>query len=1149
MAGDVSQGRFNPAGELASLRKLQEFYSETFLKTWPRMQAEAAQSAQILAAQHQRDADAAKTAHTGALRQLGSQHSQWIQRLNAVCPPGYDATTRDLQAVARQHRQAGAHADHRRLLSDTEAATKAVIDARANPHRPIDYKYPAIGMGVISLILIFNAPLLVVVVLFGVVMGFVYWLNQANATEHKKKDAALLTRALALAGETLAAIDAADERAQKAETASFTARNRALFDNFQREAKSQIAALQQQEQEALQGIGRWKTRYAAAAQSCSAPAYDLTAELRASSIGAFRDWVLVGQKHLPSVPSIRSDTVRDIQAVAAQAKVPVSFTQKVLDAPPAPHLHRLISGKALLIHRAGGVDNAVASAVNAMLLRALSQVPPGKVLFTFVDPVAQGQNAARLLSLGDFDDRLVNVRVWTDRDHIRQRLRDLTAHIENVIQKYLRTEFATIDDYNVKAKEIAEPYRVLTVFDFPEKFDDESAAELRRIIQNGPRCGVLTIVVNNTTTSKNAYGPSLGGAEPFCDAYDVETGGWVQRGSPIPGFIRTEQSPAEAVIKVLIARVGVAAKESFKVEVPFDKMLELARADGMGRETWRESAANRLHIPLGRTGANKVQYLKLGVETSQHALVAGQSGSGKSNLLHVIIASAAKLFSPQELQLYLIDFKTGVEFQPYADALLPHARVLSVASEREFGLSVLSALAAEMDKRNAFFSSSGVRDLTGFRQRYPTKLMPRILLLVDEFQEFFTPDDALSHKAGQVLDHLVRMGRNAGIHVMLGSQTLAGTSAPRATLNLMTVRIALKCGEADSQIILAEGNSAARRLSRPGEGIYNASNGLVEGNDYFQVARFKDDDLDRVLADVKKFTAERFGEAAPRPVVFKSFEQADITSAAPLLALLSGRSAGTPHDTWLGEPIALDPPVAAEFNRESGRSLLIVHQTEAEGMGVVYAALLGLAAQPSQAKARFEIVDFAQTDSDWQKLLDPLAGAFGGRFESHGRKDVARLMVTLAKEVEERQNGKPATTPIFLTILGLHRARTLRYDNDEHDDAYGNPALGLDKILKFGPEVAVHVIAWIDMYSIDRTLDSRQLREFGMRCAGPLDSRGSDRLFDSDAATGLGRVPHRMVFADSQRTGIHTVFRPYAVPNADWIRAFGAKLKARTPVR
>src|SRR5213078_4004050 len=109
-----------------------------------------------------------------------------------------------------------------------------------------------------------------------------------------------------------------------------------------------------------------------------------------------------------------------------------------------------------------------------------------------------------------------------------------------------------------------------------------------------------------------------------------------------------------------------------------------------------------------------------------------------------------------------------------------------------------------------------------------------------------------SHDSSLLLDRLVRQGRAFGIHLLLGSQTLAGAySLARSTLGQMAVRIALQCSEADAHLILSQDNAAARLLSRPGEAIYNDANGRVEGNDLFQVVWLPDDRREQILTDLE----------------------------------------------------------------------------------------------------------------------------------------------------------------------------------------------------------------------------------------------------------------------------------------------------------
>src|SRR6266850_5733295 len=143
--------------------------------------------------------------------------------------------------------------------------------------------------------------------------------------------------------------------------------------------------------------------------------------------------------------------------------------------------------------------------------------------------------------------------------------------------------------------------------------------------------------------------------------------------------------------------VGIRAKEAKRVEVNFDTIAPPAE------KFWSRSSTDDLQVPIGRLGATRLQLLKLGRGVAQHVLIAGKTGSGKSTLLHALVTNLAMWYHPDEVEFYLIDFKKGVEFKTYATHNLPHARAIAVESDREFGLSVLQRLDAELTKRGNLF--------------------------------------------------------------------------------------------------------------------------------------------------------------------------------------------------------------------------------------------------------------------------------------------------------------------------------------------------------------------------------------------------------------------------------------------------------------
>jgi DNA segregation ATPase FtsK/SpoIIIE, S-DNA-T family len=479
----------------------------------------------------------------------------------------------------------------------------------------------------------------------------------------------------------------------------------------------------------------------------------------------------------------------------------------------------------LLINTDQAGRNDALRALHNLIVRLLTTLPPGRARFTFIDPIGLGKNFAGFMHLADYDEALVGGRIWVESEQIDRQLTDLAEHMETVIQKYLRNEFETIDDYNAQAGELAEPYRFLVIADLPVNFSQESMRRLASVVSSGPRCGVYVLCMRDTRQ------PLPQGSH--LDELEAHSVNLVRQGDrfvwadevfrQFPLFL--DEPPSEEFLTKLLHMVGQAAKESKRVEVSFDTIAPTVD------KLWSMSTKDELSVPVGRLGATRLQMLKLGRGVAQHVLIAGKTGSGKSTMLHALVTNLSMWYSPEEVEFYLVDFKKGVEFKTYATHHLPHARAIAVESDREFGLSVLQRLDAELTRRGNLYRKLGVQDLPAFRAQSPGVAMPRTLLIIDEFQEFFSEDDKLSQEAQLLLDRLVRQGRAFGIHVLLGSQTIGGSSGlARTTIGQMAVRIALQTSEADSHLILGDNNAAARLLSRPGEAIYNDQGGLVEGN-------------------------------------------------------------------------------------------------------------------------------------------------------------------------------------------------------------------------------------------------------------------------------------------------------------------------------
>ncbi len=915
----------------------------------------------------------------------------------------------------------------------------------------------------------------------------------------------------------------------------------------------------------------------------------------------FRDWETLGSTPL-KLPAQIPPAIRLGQYTIDLAAVPdgIPHEPQLVPAQTSFSLPACLpfpERPSLLLKAADEGRVAAVGVLQNTMLRLLTTVPGGKVRFTILDPVGLGDNFAAFMHLADYDELMITGRIWTEQPQIEQRLADLTEHMENVFQKYLRNEFRSIQEYNVHAGEVAEPYHILVVANFPANFSEQAARRLVSIATSGPRCGVFALIsvdtklrmpmnfglkdLEDNATVFNwmtllsggrvsgtalAAGISPGNSDftsPVASAIPLKESAFVAADPDLSVLPLTLDSPPDPeLFTKLVRAAGHESKDARRVEVAFER---IAPKDA---NLWTGDSRGGLDVPLGRAGATKLQHLRLGKGTSQHVLIAGKTGSGKSTFLHILITNAALHYGPDQLQFYLIDFKKGVEFKTYATHELPHARVIAIESDREFGVSVLERLDAILKERGDLFRDVGVQDLAGFRGARPQASMPRILLVVDEFQEFFVEDDKHAQTAALLLDRLVRQGRAFGIHVLLGSQTLGGAySLARSTLGQMAVRIALQCSESDAHLILSEDNTAARLLTRPGEAIYNDANGLIEGNHPFQIAWLPDERRDVHLDRVQDLTMRR-GVTVQPAIIFEGNIPADPRRNGDLEMLID-----TPlwdaeqleRIAWLGEAVAIKDPTTVSFRPQGGQNLLIVGQSELPVIGLLAASMVGLACQmspqgrPLSPSAEDGVGEHETADSNERPaqfiILDGSLGEDAVSTETWERIkqtlphavligepcDVPSLLSSLTAEMKRREQAATRDeSAIFLIVFNLGRFRDLRKSDDDFGFSLSSggekkvaPSKQFLDLLKNGPAFGIHTLVWSDTYNnVSRWFSTQSLREFEMRVVFQLSASDSSNLIDSPVASKLG--PNRAILhlVDS---GTNEKFRPYGPPTAEWL--------------
>ena len=189
-----------------------------------------------------------------------------------------------------------------------------------------------------------------------------------------------------------------------------------------------------------------------------------------------------------------------------------------------------------------------------------------------------------------------------------------------------------------------------------------------------------------------------------------------------------------------------------------------------------------------------------------HAFILGQSGSGKSVLLNNIISSAILKYSPEDLMLYLMDFK-GVEFNRYRG--IKHTKAVLVDnSDPQMTLEVL---------RELLWQKESVNNIDGYNKKYPNKRLPQILFVADECQVMFKEhtnngtERMIQQEIAEILNIIATQGRSQGIHMLLATQQLDETDISGQILKNLTECFLLMSAPTDSDRLVPDSSDMTSR--------------------------------------------------------------------------------------------------------------------------------------------------------------------------------------------------------------------------------------------------------------------------------------------------------------------------------------------------
>ncbi|MHB1876363.1 MAG: FtsK/SpoIIIE domain-containing protein, partial [Streptosporangiaceae bacterium] len=782
---------------------------------------------------------------------------------------------------------------------------------------------------------------------------------------------------------------------------------------------------------------------------------------------------------------------------------------------------------------------AVDGICHEIILRALLGTGAGQLSVSAYDPHLRGTTAP-FTALRQVSDELVPPTLAAP-DELRGLLGDLSRDVRRISELYGGVP-TTLGQFRSGVRQPIERYRLVVVLNYPDGFDDRTDGLLRTLMRTGPACGISFLIHHDTAA------PRPDGVMPD-ELYALASVVRLGKPSTVDGLAGFDadvgSAPSLAVIEPAIDALQQRARDAAAPEIGFGDL----QPDPSGY--WQESAAERVTAVIGRAGHQPVE-ITIGDEREQrhNILVSGAVGQGKSNLLMVLVHSWATRYAPGELDLYLLDFKDGVTLYPLAphpdrEGWLPHARVLGLESDRAYGGAVLRHLVNEFERRAAIIRPYG-DNITRYRRSQPSAAMPRIIVVIDEFQVLFEEDDELARAALLNLERLAKKGRAYGIHLVLASQTLSGITAMLSKQDgifaQFPIRLALKNSAAESRAVLDQHNTEAARLRYRGELIVNTDFGQAEANRRAVVA----------LADPAELAALRLNlwrraAGSRRPSVFNGGEAADLVSA-----LRAGRDAADRDPrALLGVPVAVSPsPLGVPLAAESGRHISVIgagdsagETGQSAGAAILQAAAVSLGYQHRPGSARFVVLNLLAPGSDEQPIVSVLAGALSALGHDADVRGPDRLVETLtdvAGQVTERRSGA-MLVPTYLVAFGMDRAPNLRVPDPA---TFTQPIDALHAIWREGAALGIHVLGWW-----------RNLRTYndqvGLEASGSVDVIALLRVSGQDVIDLLGPFiswdapANRALVRDVAEASEPAVVVPFApLTEADLVRLVRQEMTA-----
>ena len=671
----------------------------------------------------------------------------------------------------------------------------------------------------------------------------------------------------------------------------------------------------------------------------------------------------------------------------------------------------------------------------------------------------------------------------------------LISYLEKTVSQANFGMHQSLTAYNAHSELMAKSYHFVFIDDFPRAFSSSALEGLLRLIdnKNAIRTGIHIFInySRKNITPQTPYDFDINRFKKICgfiyagENNDVSLHNW-NKINAFPKYKIEIETKLPQNASEIIKFVNNIKEE--EITLSLDEWIDDLKNDG---KVWKETTMDGINVPIGFKSPTEKFHFYMANDNDKNcndffALIAGFPGYGKTVFLDNIIVNSCFKYPPDELQLFLADFKNGISFKKYRN--LPHVKTLMLADNKEYALRILKYLIEEAKRRSKDFDKAEkecgedeVVDKLAAYRRVTGKKMPRILLIMDEFQNLFQSHDMVTIEARNTLIKGVREWRALGISIILCTQDLTGVDFGEAN-TMITYRFALSLPEMESKKVI--GNGAAQMLTNKGQAIMNNAKGDENKNEHFQGAytsRYKEH-----VNWLAEYWKQEKGEL-PAKYVCETGTDANIVDNTTLWLQIENDKFTVNHnfcDTFVGKPDLLrDKHTCIRYRRQENSNTLIFGDDYKTAINTIAVSLIQIQKQSAES-SRYYIVDCFDAGNKYHGSLNGLID-YSQEFHLFDAETIADCIANIEEELDNRKkaNAQKQTTNerIVLAILNIQSCDELRAQKNEWGGT--DPSATTTKLVKIldeGSTKGIHcIIHSVNYHSLEeRIFSTDTMRKF-----------------------------------------------------------------------